>query len=108
VIARTLRETFGVGLSDLGDAVSWGEAKLLLEEAAADPSTAFGAELAGWAYPASMRDLLSLAAQIGNKDAFKKVTPWAMQNPRGPAHGATSEEVAAAQAELDSGIVFAE
>jgi hypothetical protein len=47
-----------VGLSDLGDGFSWGEAKLLIEEAAADPGTAFGAELAGWAYPASLRELL--------------------------------------------------
>ncbi|GGH34238.1 hypothetical protein [Microbacterium album] len=96
-----------MGLSDLGDAVTWGEAKLLIEEAAADPSTAFGAELAGWAYPASMPALLGLIAQIGDAKASKRVMPWAMENPRRPKETATPDEVAAAEAELEAGIVFA-
>ncbi|MDN3309558.1 hypothetical protein QWJ90_01300 [Microbacterium oryzae] len=108
-VARTLRETFGVGLSDLGDGLSWGEAKLLIEEASGDPSTALGAELADWAYPASMPDLLTLIAQIGNEKAARKVMPWVMQSPkRQDETRATTDEIAAAEAELDSGIVFAE
>lgn len=106
MIARTLRETFSVGLSDLGDGLSWGEAKLLLEEAAADPGTAFGAKLAGWAYPASLRELLSLMAQIGNQKAAHKVMPWVMKDARKREPQATPDEVAAATAELEDGIVF--
>lgn len=52
-----------------------------------------------------MRDLLSLVAQIGNKNAAAKVMPWVMGNPWGSS--ATADEVAAAQAELEDGIVFA-
>jgi hypothetical protein len=97
-----------VGLSDLGGAVTWGEALLLIEDAASDPSTALGAELAGWAFPASMLDLLSLAAQIGNEKAARKVMPWVLQNPRKTEPSASADEVATAQAELEDGIVFAE
>lgn len=103
LVARTLRETFGAGLSDLGGALRWGEARLLLEAAAGDPGTALGAELAGWAYPASIRDLISLTAQIGDPKASKRVMPWALQR---PATAATSDEVAVAQAELEDEIVF--
>ncbi|MBO3663736.1 hypothetical protein J5V96_09430 [Microbacterium sp. NEAU-LLB] len=90
----------------MGGALTWGEAKLLLEEAASDPSTALGAELANWAYPASLPDLLALIAQIGNEKAARKVMPWAMPSPKANGSGATSDEVAAAVADLESGIVF--
>lgn len=95
-----------MGLSDLGDAVSWGEARILITEAASDPSTHLGAELAGWAYPASMRQLLSLMAQVGDQKAAKQLMPWAMKNPRSNDDTATADEIATAQAELEDGIVF--
>lgn len=95
-----------MGLSDLGGALSWGEAILLLEQYAADPGTALGAKLAGWAYPASMRELLSLMAQIGNQKAANKVMPWVMKPPRQREPQATPDEVATAAAELEDGIVF--
>lgn len=96
-----------MGLSDLGDALTWGEARVLLEQAAADPGTAFGAELAGWAYPATMPELLTLIGAIGNEKASRKVMPWTLRTPRSNGTKATDEEVAIAQAELDDGIVFA-
>ncbi|OIU88662.1 hypothetical protein [Microbacterium sp. AR7-10] len=102
VAARTLR-AFGVGISDLGDRLLWGEAKLLLEGAAVDPSTPLGAELAGWAYPASTLELLSLMAQIGDQKAAKKLMPWALPKNEPTADAA---EVAEAQAALDEGLVF--
>lgn len=105
-MARTLRETFGVGLSDLGGALRWGEVRLLIEAAAGDPGTALGAELAGWAYPASIRDLISLTAQIGDPKASKRVMPWAMDGIRKRGTQATAAEVAAADAELEAEIVF--
>ena len=103
-VARTLRETFGVGLSDLGDGLSWGEAKLLLEEAAADPSTALGAELAGWAYPASTLDLLGIVAQFGKKATEARLMPWQMAEDR--AGQPTPDEIAEAEAALAESIVF--
>lgn len=84
----------------------WGEAKLLIESAAQDPSTALGATLADWAYPASMPDLLALIAQIGNEKASKKVMPWAMAG-RASASKATADEIAEAHAELDAGFTVA-
>lgn len=94
-----------MGLSDLGDGLTWGEAKLLIEAAAGDPRTAFGAELAGWAYPASMPELLSLIAQIGDKNASNKVMPWVLAK-AGSRPTVTDEEMSLAQAELEDGIVF--
>lgn len=93
-----------MGLSDLGGAVTWGEARELIYAAAADPSTAFGAELADWAYPASMLELLSMAAQVGDWKAARKVMPWAMARPGKTT--ATEEEIAAAEAALEQGIIF--
>jgi hypothetical protein len=103
-VARTMREAFSVGLSDLGGALSWGEAKLLIEQAAADPSTALGAELAGWAYPATIPQLLGLIAQFAqfDKDARVHAMPWSMRADTKP----TDDEIAAAQAELEDVIVF--
>ncbi len=61
----------------------------------------------GWAYPASMPQLLSLAAQVGDWKAAKKVMPWAMDSPRrAQKDQATPDEVEAANAALDAGIVF--
>jgi hypothetical protein len=90
-----------VGLSDLGDAVTWGEVRILLQEAAGDPSTALGAELAGWSYPATVPALLTLSAQLGKQS--RDVMPWVLVL-RGDQ--ATPEEVATALAEIDSGLVF--
>ncbi|MGN7861453.1 hypothetical protein ACTJI8_12805 [Microbacterium sp. 22303] len=103
-IARTLRETFGVGLSDLGGALSWGEARLLLEQAATDTSTCYGAELAGWAYPASMLDLIGIVGQHGKGALDARLMPWQMaedakQKP-------TVDEVAVASAEFEDEILF--
>ena len=95
-----------MGLSDLGGAVSWGEAKLLLEAAAGDPATTIGAELAGWAYSASTPQLIGLIAQIGDKKASKKLMPWALDNPKRKKPEFSAEEVAEAEAALEEGIVF--
>lgn len=95
-----------MGLSDLGGGVSWGEVKTLLEEASSDTATELGAKLAGWAYRASMPELISLMAQIGDQKAAHKVMPWVMKDPRQRESQATPDEVATAAAELEDGIVF--
>lgn len=103
-IARTLRESFGVGLSDLGGALSWGEMKLLLEQAAGDVSTWYGAVLAGWAYPASMVDLLGIVGQHGKKAFEVRLMPWQIAEDSDKV--ATPDEVQVASAEFDAEIIF--
>ena len=95
-----------MGLSDLGGAVSWGEAITLLQEAADDTGTHLGARLAGWAYPATTRELLSLIADLGPK-ASKKLVPWVLSDPRRTKTTADAAEIAEAQAEMEAGLVFA-
>ncbi|PRI11345.1 hypothetical protein B4915_08510 [Leucobacter massiliensis] len=90
----------------MGGAVTWGEARDLIEAAASDPSTALGAELAGWAYSASTLELLSLIAQVGDPKASKRLMPWALETPRRKKSDASAEEIAEATAALESGIVF--
>lgn len=95
----------GTGLSELGGALTWGEALLLLQSAAGDPSTHLGAELAGWAYPASQPELLTMIASIGDSKAAKKVMPWNVPRPdRAPR--ASDAEIAEAEAALLAGIKF--
>ncbi|MBN9210716.1 MAG: hypothetical protein J0I95_04270 [Microbacterium sp.] len=89
----------------MGDAVSWGEACVLVKRAAADPSTALGAELAGWAYPASMPELLTMVAQIPKRDAAMAVMPWSMKLPKEQS-AATPDEIAAAESALEADFVF--
>jgi hypothetical protein len=102
VIARTLRERFGVGLSDLGGALKWGEARLLIEAAAGDPSTEFGADLAGWSYAADAPTLLGIVVQAPK--AWKSLMPWVMKRPESST--ATADEIAAAEAALEAEVVF--
>ena len=106
-MARTLRERFGVGLSDLGGAVSWGEALTLIESAAGDASTALGAELASWAYPATIPELISLVAQIGDQKASKKLMPWSNEMKPQRREIATETEVLEASEILEGNISFA-
>jgi hypothetical protein len=94
----------GVGLSDLGGAVTWGEGWTLIEHAAADTASELHAELAGWGYAASFVDLLTLAGAVGEK-AFRKVAPWVLKRAK-PEDAPTADEVATVQAELEESILF--
>lgn len=100
-VTRTLREMGGVGLTDLGDGLSWGEARDLIEAAIADPSTVLGAEMAGWAYPASMKDIFMLTAAIRDPKVARQLMPWVIKT-----SDATADEIAEAEAALEDGIVF--
>lgn len=73
-----------------------------------DPSTALGADLARWAYPASIPTLITIAAQIGDPKQSRKVMPWAMEHPRRKAQASsvTAAEIAIAEAELEADFVF--
>jgi hypothetical protein len=77
--------------------------------AAADPSTALGAELAGWSYPASVPEItqvLMSSAQIGRKatKAAGKLMPWALGAKR--RQTPTAREIAKAQKEIDEEVIF--
>jgi hypothetical protein len=90
-------------------ALSWGEARDLVISAAADPSTALGAELAGWSYPASVPQIAQVivsAAQLGRKGskAAGKLMPWALGAKR--RETPTPKEIAKAQKEIDEEVIF--
>lgn len=68
-VRATLRATFGVGLADVGGPITWGEFLALVRVAANDPRTYLGAALAGWAYPASMAEIVTIAANTGKDGA---------------------------------------
>ncbi len=88
------------GLSGLGDALTWGEASLLLDAAAADTSTELGAYLAGWAYRATTPELIMIAAAVGKRAL--EIMPWAITSPE----QSSPVEVATALAQLEEEIVF--
>lgn len=108
MLAPTLRARFGVSVDDIGDRVSWGEARDLILSCSADTSTEFGAHLAGWGYPSSLVELLQLAATIGNKKAFEAAAPWTMGERQRQREAATVTpgELAELEAQLDADFVF--
>lgn len=97
-------------MSSIGtEALPWGEARDLVLSAASDTSTALGAELAGWAYPAEVLQItqaLVSAAQLGRKGAkaVEKLMPWALEAKRRQAP--TALEIAKAQKEIDEEVIF--
>lgn len=73
-----------------------------------DTSTPLGAEVAGWAYPASTKDLLLLASTIKDKHAFEQISPWDMQaqiNEQSE-NMVSDEEFQQAIRDLDQEIIF--
>ena len=65
----TLRDRYGVSWTWAGTtALPWPEAIHLVHAAAEDPSTALGAAIAGWDYPAEVTDLMLILA-VGGKAA---------------------------------------
>lgn len=52
------RTRFGVPLTSIGDAMSWGEAYRLTAELSGDPTTHLAASIGGWDYPVSREALV--------------------------------------------------
>ena len=100
-LPATLRERFGVSLWDVGDTISWREGLALTRAALRDTSTSLGASAAGWSYPATEVQLLTLAGMFGK--AARRVLPFDVDEDG----QADSTELAEAQAALDEGITFA-
>lgn len=97
-------------MSSIGtEALPWGEARDLVLSAAGDPSTALGAEMAGWAYPATMPELIQTlvtAAPLGRDGmgAIRALMPWEMG--RALAAVPTAADVAKALSEIDQEVRF--
>lgn len=108
--AAVALRTYGLSIMDIGsDRLTWGEAYLLLKAAATDTSTRLGAELAGFAYPASMPQLYMLLATISDRDAAMSIMPWSVREreEQKKAHAVTQSEMDVAAAALDAEIVIA-
>lgn len=99
-------------MSDVGtEALCWGETRDLVMSAAGDPSTALGAEMAGWAYPATTPQIiqaLMTSAQLGRDGmrVAKSLMPWEMG--KALAAAPTASDVAKALSEIDQEVIFAD
>lgn len=106
----TLRDRYGVSWTWAGTtALPWPEAIHLVHAAAEDPSTALGAAIAGWDYPAEITDLMLILA-VGGK-AAEAFMPYAHKHTAkaqaAPAQPALADEVAAAEADMAAMITIA-
>lgn len=106
----TLRDRYGVSWTWVGTtALPWPEAIHLVHAAAEDPSTALGAAIAGWDYPAEVTDLMLILA-VGGK-AAEAFMPYAHKHTAkaqaAPAQPALADEVAAAEADMAAMITIA-
>ena len=106
----TLRDRYGVSWTWAGTtALPWPEAIHLVHAAAEDSSTALGAAIAGWDYPAQVTDLLLILAVGG--EAAKAAMPDAHKHTAkaqsSPAQPALADEVAVAEADMAAMITIA-
>ena len=106
----TLRDRYGVSWTWAGTtALPWPEAIHLVHAAAEDSSTALGAAIAGWDYPAQVTDLLLILA-VGGK-AAEAAMPYAHKHTAkaqsSPAQPALADEVAVAEADMAAMITIA-
>ena len=106
----TLRDRYGVSWTWAGTtALPWPEAIHLVHAAAEDPSTALGAAIAGWDYPAEVTDIMLILA-VGGK-AAEAFMPYAHKHTAkaqaAPAQPALADEVAAAEADMAAMITIA-
>ena len=76
-VIGTLRETFGVSLSELGDTLPEGELVALLKLAVEDPSTRLGAKVNKWAYRATIPELMQVSS-LTDKNKRDQALPWGM------------------------------
>ena len=96
----TMRTSYGVSLHDLGGTLSWRELLAFTTMAVNDPTTYLGAAVQGWAYRASVADLVTIAANTGKRS--EQVLPWGMaeQAKAAAARKVTTHDVEVAQQKL--------
>ena len=104
----TFRERYNISANQIGTAIAYREAWDLTGQLLDDPGNPLCAELADWAYPARLIDLLQLAATIGDGKAAENIMPWTMQRHRNQIEAAktTPDEINKALAELDEEIII--
>ena len=88
---------FGVSAYAIGDSLSWPEAYDLVVASLADSSTPLFAVVQGWAFPASIPELLQLAAAAGGSE---KVMPWNLAAEK--AEKVSDEEIREGVAEIQA------
>lgn len=103
-LPATLRQRYGVSWFRAGQPdFPWPEVRALVVDAAADPSTSFGAEFQGWEYPATEQQLRMMLL-VGGSQAVK-ILPVRLDEPS-EAEQVSEDERAAALAELEQSILF--
>ena len=104
----TFRERYNISINQIGNGITYREAWDLTGQLLDDPGNPLCAELADWAYPARLIDLLQLAATIGDGKAAENIMPWTMQRHRNQIEAAktTPDEIDKALAELDEEIII--
>lgn len=77
------RHQFNLTICQIGAGVTYGEAKHLIEQLAADPSTHLCAELNGWIFPIGVQDLIladlvdiTIKVNSGKKKPDPYPRPW--------------------------------
>jgi hypothetical protein len=98
-----MRASYGIGIGQIGDDVTYGEAWQLVQHALDDTSTPLCAELAEWSYPATLVQLLQLAATAGDGKTAERLMPWRM-NAR---HSRNPSEIEQARREIDDEMLIA-
>ena len=101
-----MRSEFGVSVNYVGGDVTLGEAFSLIKVAYEDPSTRLGAAAHDWEYPASMVDLVQIAAATGEKS--DEVLPWGAKERLAAleARKVTEADIEAGQARLSAVSAF--
>lgn len=99
--AVTMRR-LGVSVAAIGSTVSWAEAYDLVVGALEDTSTPLFAAVSGWAFPASMPELVAMAGAASSPGAVEALMPWTIgaELERRAAMAVSPEEEAAALREL--------
>lgn len=99
-----MRACYGISSRQIGKTVTYGEAWQLVQAALEDTNTPLCASVAGWAYPATLIQLLQLAATIG--DQSDKLMPWRMKHPHTDHPTFNDTEIEQALREIDDELII--
>lgn len=103
-----MRSRYGISVDDIGDLVSWDEADALTHSALEDTATPLAAAFNGWAYPASMPQLLQMAMSAPSRKAFESMAPWTLgrDQKRRREQEISDDDRKKALAHLEASVVF--
>lgn len=103
-----MRASYGVGVDSIGTEVSWEEADALTRAALENTATPLAAAFNGWAYPASMPQLLQMAMSAPSRKAFESMAPWTLgrDQKRRREQEISDDDRKKALAHLEASVVF--